>query len=425
MSAPSGLAAADELGIECVDAAVVVEQHANADTVDTGISTAIYFAAFTGLGLIVAAPGPIFLALAKQTDEPIDAVGTIFITRAIGYVVGGVTAGWLLDRFPKYGNAVLAISVAVCSVCTMVVPMTASLTIVCVLFTSHGVTRGFLGSCGTTLLIVLHGKAVQPFMQALHLCFGIGAFVSPLLLSAVMGDSKSSDYGKVFYLYASYFGLLAVALFLVPSPTVPSATVPTGEAEEQGDDDHWRFKASIAVFLGLYVGTEAAFGGFLYSYGVLHLGMTSKDAHLLTAVFWGLLAIGRLVAVPLSVTVRPSSMIMVNLVGCFVATLAMALSPESPTVLWIVTAVLGGSMASIFPNAYNLASTSTTVSGKVASSFQVGAACGEMALPALAGVLFTQIGPPSYPFVILVSTCIMAGAFGLCLYFSPAPRPSE
>jgi len=175
--------------------------------------------------------------------------------------------------------------------------------------------------------------------------------------------------------------------------------------------------ASIAAFLGIYVGIEVLFGGFIYSYGVLHVGMSSQDGRLLTAVYWGCLALGRLAAVPLSMVATPLQMMTADLAGCVLAALAVALVPGTGS-LWVATGLFGFSMASIFPSAFNIASSCIHVSGKVASFFVVWSAFGEMILPAVAGALFAQVGPASFPPAVVGGACVQAGVFAFCLRFS-------
>lgn len=58
-----------------------------------GLNTAGYFAAFLGLGLLIAAPGPSLLAMSERTHSSIDRVSTIFSVRALGYFSGTLLSG--------------------------------------------------------------------------------------------------------------------------------------------------------------------------------------------------------------------------------------------------------------------------------------------------------------------------------------------
>ena len=136
---------------------------------------------------------------------------------------------------------------------------------------------GFLDTCGNTLLIALHGKAVEPYMQALHFFFGVGAVLSPVLIGAAMGDSES--YGGAFLLYAAFLGLVSVALFLLPSPAEQPMEPTRGDQKQEEEArggkegggwcggvaemcvpfsaEQRGFMVSVSAFLGVYVGLEA------------------------------------------------------------------------------------------------------------------------------------------------------------------------
>lgn len=52
-----------------------------------------------------------------------------------------------------------------------------------VLFFISGLGYGSYDVTGNTLINMVHGKSVDPWMQALHFGFGLGAFLSPIMVA--------------------------------------------------------------------------------------------------------------------------------------------------------------------------------------------------------------------------------------------------
>ena len=146
---------------------------------------------------------------------------------------------------------------------------------------------GLLDTGGNVMLIRLHGAAaVEPFMQALHFFFGLGAFLSPLLLHQTLG--QSGDYNAAFVIFGGYLAVVGMALAPISSPAGP----PKAQVDEASStvlpSMHERpVVLSASIFLGVYVGLEVAFGAFIHLFAVEGpAGMASGTAQLLTSAYW-------------------------------------------------------------------------------------------------------------------------------------------
>ena len=67
--------------------------------------------------------------------------------------------------------------------------------------------------------------------------------------------------------------------------------------------------------------------------------MDKAQAALLVSVFWGSLCLGRGLAVPLSIYFRPATLLLLDNIGCIIATVFYALFPDNVPILWITTFV--------------------------------------------------------------------------------------
>ena len=130
----------------------------------------------------------------------------------------------------------------------------------------------------------------------------------------------------------------------------------------------------------------------------------------MTSIYWGMLAIGRAVAVPLSIIFTPVQLLALDMIGCSIASLTLLIFAQTPLVYWIMSGVYGLSMASVFPTAINAAAYFTAVDGPAASAIVVGASLGDMTIPLGTAVLFVVWGGWSFPAIMfsLAIACFFA-----------------
>jgi hypothetical protein len=87
-----------------------------------------------------------------------------------------------------------------------------------------GMAEGVLDVGGNALLVWVHRDSVGPFMNALHFFFGIGAFLSPVIIAQavlIRGDSS--------------WGYWALALLIIPVAVwLLRLTSPVTEADQDG-----------------------------------------------------------------------------------------------------------------------------------------------------------------------------------------------
>jgi FHS family Na+ dependent glucose MFS transporter 1 len=391
--------------------------------------TAGYFALFVNLGLVTSALGPTLPALAGQAGVALDQASILFTAHALGYLLGALLGGRLYDRMG--GHPVQAAGLVLMVLSIGLVPLVPSLWPLAALWLVVGVAGGALDVGGNTLMVWVHGREVGPYMNGLHFFFGIGSALGPLVVALMLalGASAARAYWPLALL------LLPVAIWLArlsspaapddaepaPAGAVSTATsdivaAPSGFAVPPG-----AIVALIAVLLLLYVGAEAAFGGWIYSYALaLELGSAEGAAYLASA-FWGALTAGRLLAIPVAARFRPRSTLLVDLLGCLLSVAVILLWSTSAVALWLGSLGLGVSMASIFPTAITLAERRLRITGRITGWFLAGSSVGAMSLPWIIGQLFTTVGPTATMSVILFDLAAALGVFAVLMWVSRAP----
>ena len=288
-------------------------------------------------------------------------------------------------------------------------------------------------------------------MQAMHFSFALGAFASPLLIrhyhreaeegsaaaaaAAAAGGADAGSPADVsaanellapFCIFGAFNLLVALALVLVPAAPPPPAAAAAAESGEESAmpataaggwlrrylPAHAAERRVLLLAAGMlfwYVGAEVSYGGYIFAYGVRHLGFSDPQSHLLTACFWGGLAAGRLLAVPVSTRMSSARLLAWLVSGCLAASVVME-ADAAGELVWATTAVYGLCMGPIFPAVVSLASRYIEVTGGAASVFVLGSASGEMLVPLAVAQLFEHAGPASFAACILAVAALTAAS---------------
>nr|XP_009510990.1 PREDICTED: sodium-dependent glucose transporter 1 [Phalacrocorax carbo] len=291
-----------------------------------------------------------------------------------------------------------------------------------VLMSVIGASMGILDTGGNVLALNTWGAEAGPHMQALHFSFAVGAFVAPILAKMALGGSESKD-----------LPLAEKANQSVPRPvpTASAASAASALKHHLGADFLWSYvvigtyllfvsffffilyskgssardksKASLQkcmfakhhyalifllfIFFFCYVGAEVTYGSYLFTYAKVFAEMKENEAAALNSVFWGAFAACRGVAIFCAACLYPGTMILLSITGSAISSLCLAFFARYPALLWVGTAMYGASLATIFPSGISWIEQYTVVQGKSASLFVIGAALGEMCVPAVVGYL--------------------------------------
>jgi len=249
-------------------------------------------------------------------------------------------------------------------------------------------------------------------MNGLHFCFGLGAFLSPLLVAQVVNIPGA--YRWVFMGLAALTVL--VGLRVVTMAGSPHATHPAESEPGAVQPRHIPYSVVLAaaLFLFFYVGAEIAFGGWVYTYAVELKLAPAVQAAYLTSGFWLAFTAGRLVAVPLSVRFTPRQIITVALLGCAFPMGLLFVFADSAMVLWGAALVVGFCMAPVYPSGFTLAVRGFKLPARASSIILLGDSCGGMILPWLMGHALEAAGPRAMVYLVLGSLmCDLLAFVGL------------
>jgi len=375
-----------------------------------------YYGLFVCLGLSTAVFGPTLLALAAQTQTPLGQMGWLFLVGAAGQTVGTALGGRVFDRVP--GHPVLGLAQLAVAVLLVVVPLVPWFGLVVAVVGCAGVAHGLINTGANTLVIWTHGANVGPYMNGLHLCFGLGACGAPLLVAQVIG--AAGGYRWAYWTLAAVMTLVSLFLLCVSGhPRPVQSRLPGARAREIPPGSAARM-LTAALFLFFYVGAEVAFGGWVATYAVALQLASAVGAAYLTAGFWGAFTVGRLLAIPLATRVPPHQMVLVALSLCLGLLAVLLLLPDTRVGVWSVTVGVGFGMAPLWPMGFTLAGQSLTLTATVSGLILLGDSVGGMVLPWLVGQVMAVTGPRALAWLVFGSLVCTGVAFAVLLSLHPA-----
>lgn len=373
--------------------------------------TTLYFFVFSILGLVTSSLGPTLPGLAGQTGDRLSEISVLFLVRAFGYLLGSFLGGRLYDRFTGHrlmGSALLCIAIAM-----FLVPFVPVLWVLSLVFLAVGVGEGLLDVGGNTLIVWRHGARVAPFMNGLHFFFGLGAFLSPILVARMM--LWNGGISGVYWLIAALILPAALMVFGFPSPPAPRAEAGPGAGSLPNAAMLW----AIVVFMMLYVGAEVGFGSWIYSYG-LSQALGEVNAAYLNSVFWGAFTLSRLLSIPASARIRSRHILIGSFLGAL-ASLGVILLWQAPSaLLWLASFGVGFSIAPVFPTMLTFAGKRMAITGRVTGYFFLGATAGGMFLPWFIGQFFETAGPRFFVYTLVVDMILTCLVFGTISFLAAA-----
>ncbi|MCP4400358.1 MAG: MFS transporter [bacterium] len=360
--------------------------------------TFAYYTAFVALGLVTASLGTTLPGLAEQVRSGIGEMSFLFTARSLGYLLGALLGGRLYDRMA--GHPIIALMLGGMAVMMACIPLASFLWVLVGALLLLGIAESIVDVGGNTLLVWVHRSEVGPFMNALHFFFGVGSFLSPLIVARVV--AVNDDITWVYWILAIL--ILPVALWF---GFLASPKAQTSREQSYVKTGHPFLVAGVALFFFLYVGVEVGFGGWVFTYAVATDLADKTHAAYLTSAFWGALTLGRLLSIPFTGRFKPITLLFMTLTGGVASITLMLLRQDSFAILVTGALGLGFFLATIFPTTISFSERRMTISGKVTGMFFVGASLGAMTVPWIIGQLIESRGTHTMMPILLTA---MSGA---------------
>ena len=375
-----------------------------------------YGVSFIALGLALSALGPMLPFLADNLGVTIGKISFILTVSNLGYLIGSAGGGRLYDRFK--GHRLMSLALVLMVVGAVLAPLVRNFYLLLLVFLVFGFGNGLLDIGGNVNLLWVFQSRVGPYMNALHFFFGVGAFLAPIILTNVMrlsGGALTWPFWTLAILFLP--GLLGLSI--LPSPVNPEG----GQEQETDQKPDTKLVILMMVLFFLYVGVEAGFGNWIFTYATRLDIANDTVASYMNSAYWGALTLGRLAAVPLSRKIKPGTMLIGNYALTIFFLGMLLLWPTSPTMIWIGSAGLGLALAAVFPTLLALGETRMKVTGAVTGLFFLGSSLGGTIFPTLLGQIFEYVG--SYQLILTLFGLALAGLVVLVLTLTVSNRVGE
>lgn len=342
-------------------------------------------------GLVSALLGPTLPSLAQHTQTGLSEISFLFVGRALGTVAGSWLGGQLFDRFR--GHRLMFTLLLSLGAVLAVVPSLTQLWLLTAMLLAMELARGVLSVGSNTMMIWLHGRRAAPLLNGLHLFHSVGAFLAPVVIAQLL--RRGSDVTAGYWLLALLAAPLAFWFLSLASPSrpLPAPGEPAAAANR-------RLVGLVTLIFFLQGGAEISFGSWIFAYATAY-ALPPETAAYATSAFWGGLAVGRLVGIPMAARVRPRWMLLGGLTGCLVSVAGLLIGAGSPVTVWLGTISLGLSTATVLPTTLAMAMRRMPVTGRVIGWFFVGGSAGSILLPWLIGQAFEPIGPQALPWLLM------------------------
>ena len=358
-----------------------------------------YLGSFVVIGLSTSVIGPALSTLQHDAGVSLRAVSSLFVAQSIGYLVGTLASGRLIDR--ALGHRIYAAALLLGSAAFLVLPSASSLAALWAVFAVVGMAGGAVDAAGNTFVMWSRSGNVGSLMSALHLCFGVGALMCPLLIDR--SQVWRGDIALACWVIAGLSGVMGIFVLTRIEPSHPQHATDRPLAPATT-----RHLAAVAFFFVLYVGLETGFGGWVHTYAErIHLGGAGAAAAL-TTVFWASFTLGRLASVGVARRVRPARLLFVS-TTLAVAAAAVLMTGSSPVITYAGTALMGVGTAPQFPCMMAFAEEHLNITGTATAWFIGAAALGGLTLPWLTGQVFASVGPTAVPKLALVMSTATLG----------------
>lgn len=371
------------------------------------------------LGAYNAQLGVVWPSIRETFGLPLDALGIILVAGTAGFFLASVLGGTIITRF---GAGVLLVGASALGIAgTLGFALAPAWWTAILAHLLAGLAGGSYELGTNTFVVTRHGAKE---MNWLHAFYGVGATLSPLLITALLDRALSWRWGyaTIMVLFA---GLLVYFLltFKQWQAGVQPAEDENGERDAASSASTLRlaFVWMMIVLFFVYTGVEVSVGQWSFTLLTESRAIAPTTAGVWVSLYWGSFTAGRFLLGFIADRIAPNTLLRASILG---AILGAALLWWNPTSIFSLLAlgVMGVSFASIYPGLMTV--TPQRISRRhVANAlgFEAAAAgLGAAGLPALAGVLADGVGLEVIAPFLLGAAVLMLALYELSGAGAPA-----
>jgi FHS family Na+ dependent glucose MFS transporter 1 len=367
----------------------------------SGDAVSAYLLGFVliGMGLTISGPGLSHLRDRMHTND--GGIAWVFAGGALGYIVGSAFAGRGLDH--GHGHRRWSVAMFVITGAVVLVSIAPNLPLLVLAFALMGVASGLSDVSGNTLVMWSRPAGAGRLLNALHLCFAIGAVCAPIFVNRSI-QWFDSLWGMVIPIGA----LALLSSFIMRRHEAPTRTrLDTLERSNAGGARAMHV-GLVAAFFFAYVALETGFAGWIHTY-VEQIGYgDATTATAIVTVFWFGFMMGRVAAIWIASLMSPGWMVAVSMIVSVVASVLLFAFRGPGPMLWVVTFLFAVSIAPQYASMMAFAESHLALSGRNTSVFIAASGVGGLLMPWSLGQLFDAIGPQALPPVMVITAIFTA-----------------
>lgn len=311
------------------------------------------------------------------------------------------------------------------------------------LFSAVGLGYGIEETCLYLYMVYLWGSECEPFIQALHFSFGLGASIAPLIAREFILprnesnlDQWSSDDVKIHYCYEIIaVGAMMVALiFFCLYKFCPISEEHPSRIDESSRTEPELFKRAInptismierewmrkkvllvkvlcvistCIFIFFYCGIEVNFGTYISPYaidGPIH--MTKSDGAIIASTFWFVFTFSRIITIFYIKIIGSRNNLILCCLILLISNAVLVPFPDNNTCLWIGTVLVGLGTSSVFASVFGFIELSIKITPLI-TSFNMAASCLGMSLYPILTAQFFDTDPKIFLYLLLGGSIAM------------------
>ena len=383
------------------------------------VSIILAYAGFVALGLSLGMLGVAWPFIRDTFGLSLDAVGILLLAGTAGQVFASSLSGRLIVRLETGWLLVLSsIGMGLGLIGQAVAP---GWWIMIALAAVAGIGSGLIDS-GLNIYVAQHHSG--RVMNWLHACFGLGATMGPLLMTAVLSQDLS---WRVGYGVAAGIQVVIGICFLLTVKQWRTIAVESETAEVSGKEINGRLLLlwlSITLFF-LYAGVEVTAGQWSFTLYTEARGVGLATAGTWVGIYWGSLTLGRLLFGFVVNYIGATTTLRACMIGVILGAIGFMIPIN--TISFAGLALIGFAQAPIFP--LLVSETPKRLGPALATraiGYQVAAAgLGIATLPGLAGVIAENWGLEKIGLFVWIASLSLLALHELILYRSRLSKSKD
>lgn len=379
-----------------------------------------YMLAMGVCGTVLVALGSTLDDLAENCGTTSTDVGTVFVARGVGAIVGAIVSSKLYLWFQ--GNTVMTFTLLWLVVQMLVLPYNTSVAMLHVLFFCLGLGTAITDTGCQIMTRKIHGKAAGPWLGANTVAFGISGACVPLM--ELFTDSLVIQYD----IMAAIIFFIALMMAFGPNPEANGRLVggpPRGANGQPTAIPHYHVEMVVSFMVFCFIGGKVTSTAYIDTYiedtGVLD----TDDEAAVVFVLWTAITVGRLAGVWDQRFLTNKTLpvhLSVFIIGGTLAMLLIVLFPTNGDAFWVGVAFYGLFNGPCVAYCYDLNNRMTYPSENSMSIVMFGLNFGASLVPYLTTVVWNAGGGPmTLIWVILLSMFVPLPLLHVAKYLSYDP----